>query len=53
VRRFDRRIGLDAWLDRVECTGEDEARVRALLVADTHAEGTIPMASIVLRGRKR
>jgi SAM-dependent methyltransferase len=53
VRRFDRRIGLDAWLERVECTGEDEARVRALLADVTEADGTIPMASIVLRGRKR
>jgi SAM-dependent methyltransferase len=53
VRRFDRRIGLDSWLERVECTGEDEAKVRALLADVTADDGTIPMATIVLRGRKR
>jgi hypothetical protein len=51
-RRFDRRVPLQPWLDRVGCAGEDAARVKQLM-AHRIDGGAVAMASIVLKGRKR
>ena len=43
-------IDLEAWLARTECTGEDAARVRALL-ADRISDGMLAMKRMALRAR--
>lgn len=51
-RRFDRRVPLQPWLDRVATPPEDAARVKEL--AAHRIEGdTIAMASLVIKGRKK
>jgi SAM-dependent methyltransferase len=51
-RRFDRRVPLQPWLDRVATPPEDAARVKEL--AAPRIEGdTIAMASLVIKGRRR
>ncbi len=50
-QRFDRRVPLQPWLDRVGCTGEAAAQVVELLGARV-ADGTVHIASLVIRGRK-
>jgi len=49
--RFDRRVPLRPWLDRVGCTGEDAVRVVELLGPRVEGD-TVQMSSLVLRGRK-
>jgi len=48
--RFDRRVPLQPWLDRVRCTGDDAARVVELLGRRVEG-GTVEMSSLVIRGR--
>lgn len=49
--RFDRRVPLQPWLDRVRCTGDDAARVVELLGRRVE-DGTVEMSSLVIRGRR-
>ena len=44
-------IELEPWLERTACTGDDAARVRALL-ADRISDGQLAMRRIVLRAAK-
>ena len=50
-QRFDRRVSLQPWLDRVGCTGADAASVVELLGRRVEG-GTMQMSSLVIRGRK-
>jgi SAM-dependent methyltransferase len=50
-RRFDRRVPLQAWLDRVETPDEDARRVRELLAHRIDGD-TVSMATLVIKGRK-
>jgi SAM-dependent methyltransferase len=49
-RRFDRRVALQPWLDRVGCTGAEAERVKQLVAHRIHG-GTVAMASLVIKGR--
>ena len=49
VRRFDKPIELEPWLERAGCTGEEAERVRELL-ADRIADGRIALDRIALKG---
>jgi SAM-dependent methyltransferase len=51
VRRFDKPIELQPWLDRVGCEGEVAERVRELL-ADRIEGGWVQLDRIALKGRK-
>jgi SAM-dependent methyltransferase len=51
VRRFDKPIEFQPWLDRVGCDGEDAARVRELL-ADRIEDGWVRLDRIALKGSK-
>jgi SAM-dependent methyltransferase len=51
-RRFDRRVPLQSWLDRVATPPEDAARVKELAAHRIDGD-TIAMASLVIKGRKR
>jgi SAM-dependent methyltransferase len=51
-QRFDRRVPLGGWLDRVGCDGDDAARVRELMVHRIDGD-TISMASLVIKGVAR
>ena len=46
--RFDRRVPLRPWLDRVGCIGEDAVRVVELLGPRVEGD-TVQMSSLVLR----
>ena len=50
IQRFDRRVPLQPWLDRVRCTGEDAIRVVELLGPRVE-DDTVEMSSLVIRGR--
>jgi SAM-dependent methyltransferase len=50
-QRFDRRVPLEPWLERAGCTGDTAKRVVELL-GDRVADGTVHVASLVVRGRK-
>jgi SAM-dependent methyltransferase len=50
IQRFDRRVPLQPWLDRVRCTGDDAIRVVELLGPRVE-DGTVQMSSLVIRGR--
>ena len=50
IERFDRRVPLQPWLDRVRCTGDDAVRVVELLGRRVDGE-TIEMSLLVIRGR--
>ena len=50
--REDKRIDVDAWLERVGCEGEDAARVRELL-ADRIEDGRVRLDRGIFKGRKR
>jgi SAM-dependent methyltransferase len=52
AQRFDRRVPLDAWLERVETPPEDAARVKELLAHRIDGD-TLAMATVVLKGKKR
>jgi SAM-dependent methyltransferase len=51
IQRFDRRVPLQPWLDRVRCTGDDAIRVVELLGPRVD-DDTVEMSSLVIRGRK-
>jgi ubiquinone/menaquinone biosynthesis C-methylase UbiE len=51
VRRFDKRIELEPWLERAGCSGEEAERVRSLL-ADRIEGGWVTLDRIALMGRK-
>ena len=51
VRRFDKPIELQPWLDRVGCESADAERVRELL-ADRIEDGWVQLDRIALKGRK-
>jgi SAM-dependent methyltransferase len=48
---LERRIELEPWLERTGCTGEDAARVRALLAARIEG-GRLRLDRIAIKGRK-
>jgi SAM-dependent methyltransferase len=50
-RHFTRPLEIGPWLARVECTGEDAARVRELL-GDRVVDGWMPLPTLVLKGTK-
>jgi SAM-dependent methyltransferase len=52
VRRFDKPIELEPWLERAGCEGEEAARVREL-VAGRVAGGYVTLDRIAVRGEKR
>jgi hypothetical protein len=47
-----RRLALEPWLDRVDVSEEDRARVRVLL-GDAADADTVRMPLVVLKARKR
>ncbi len=51
-RRFDRRVPIAGWLQRVETPPDDAVRVQELMAPRIEGD-TIAMASVVLKGRKR
>jgi SAM-dependent methyltransferase len=51
IQRFDRRVPLQPWLERVRCTGDDAIRVVELLGSRVEKD-TVQMSSLVIRGRK-
>jgi SAM-dependent methyltransferase len=51
VRRLEREIRVEPWLERTGCVGADAARLRELL-ADRIRAGTILIERIALRGSK-
>jgi SAM-dependent methyltransferase len=48
-RHFTRPLEIEAWLERVGCTGDDAARVRELL-GDRVVDGWMPLPTLVLEG---
>jgi SAM-dependent methyltransferase len=51
VRRFDKPIEFQPWLDRVGCEGDDAERVRELL-ADRIEDGWVALDRIAIKGSK-
>jgi SAM-dependent methyltransferase len=51
-KHFTRPLEIDPWLARVECTGDDAARVYELL-GDRVVDGWMPLPTLVLKGKKR
>jgi SAM-dependent methyltransferase len=51
IQRFDRRVPIQPWLDRVRCTGDEATRVVELLGSRVE-DDTVQMSSLVIRGRK-
>ncbi len=51
VRRFDKPIEFQPWLDRVGCEGDDAERVRELL-ADRIEHGWVALDRIAIKGTK-
>jgi SAM-dependent methyltransferase len=51
-RYLDRPLEVEPWLARVNCTGEDAARVRELL-GDRVVDGWMPLPTVVLKGVHR
>ena len=52
VRRFDKRIQLEPWLERAGCSGAEAERVRELLGGRIEGEHVV-LSRLVLKGRKR
>jgi SAM-dependent methyltransferase len=50
-RHFNRDTDFQAWLDRVECAGDEAARVRELL-GDRVVDGRLTLPTVVLKGAK-
>jgi SAM-dependent methyltransferase len=50
-QHFSRETDFAAWLERVDCTGEDAERVRELL-GDRVADGRLSLPTVVLKGVK-
>jgi SAM-dependent methyltransferase len=51
VRRFDKPIELEPWLERTGCVGEEAARVRELLADRVDSAGFLHLDRIALLGR--
>lgn len=51
VRRVDKPLRVGPWLERSGCTGEEAARVRALLADRIDDGDSITLARIALKGR--
>jgi ubiquinone/menaquinone biosynthesis C-methylase UbiE len=51
-RYLERPLEIEPWLARVNCTGEDAARVRELL-GHRIAEGAMALPTLVIKGSKR
>jgi len=51
-RYLERPLEIEPWLARVDCVGEDAARVRELL-GDRVVDGVMPLPTLVLKGVKR
>ena len=50
-KHFTRPLEIEPWLARVDCTGEDAARVRDLL-GDRIVDGFVPLPTLVIKGTK-
>jgi len=50
-KHFTRPLEIEPWLARVDCTGEDAARVRKLL-GDRIVDGFMPLPTLVIKGTK-
>ncbi len=50
-KHFTRPLEIQPWLDRVGCSAEDGARVRALL-GDRVVDGWMPLPTLVIKGVK-
>ncbi len=50
-RHLERALEIEPWLARVDCVGEDAARVRELL-GDRVVDGVMPLPTLVLKGVK-
>jgi len=50
-RHLSRPLEIEPWLARVDCAGEDAARVRDLL-GDRIVDGWMPLPTLVIKGRK-
>jgi hypothetical protein len=48
---LERPLEIEPWLARVDCSGEDAARVRELL-GDRIIEGVMPLPTLVIKGVK-
>ena len=48
---FTRPLDIETWLARVDCTGEDAARVRELL-GDRIVDGSMALPTLVIKGTK-
>ena len=48
-RYLERPLEIEPWLARVDCVGEDAARVRELL-GDRVADGVMPLPTLVIKG---
>jgi SAM-dependent methyltransferase len=51
-RYLERPLEIEPWLARVDCVGDDAARVRELL-GDRVLDGVMPLPTLVLKGVKR
>ena len=51
--RYDKRVPVGDWLERVECRSEDALRVRELLAGRIDADDRLFIPSILLKARKR
>jgi hypothetical protein len=51
-RHMERPLEIEPWLARVECTGDDAARVKALL-GDRIVDGWMQLPTLVMKGRPR
>ena len=50
-KHFTRPLDIESWLARVDCIGEDAARVRELL-GDRIVDGSMPLPTLVIKGTK-
>jgi SAM-dependent methyltransferase len=51
-RYLERPLEVELWLARVDCVGEDAAKVRELL-GDRIVDGVMPLPTLVIKGTKR
>jgi hypothetical protein len=51
VRRFEKAVAFEPWLERTGCVDEDAVRVRQLLADRIDAEGRLHLDRIALLGR--
>ena len=50
-RYLERPLEIESWLARVDCSGEEAARVRELL-GDRIVDGVMPLPTLVIKGTK-